>query len=520
MKIRWWRNEFKVGLVVLVAIVLLSIMLIKAYDWRFTPGGREIKIRFDYVGGLLKSAPVHMYGMEIGKVTGIALLEDGVEVTARLYEDISIRSGYQVLIDILGLVGEKYIEIINGPVAGSPLARDALLEGTNPISVGYVLLKVDEITNKTLTTMDFVQSFINTNEREISNSVIELKKLIVEARSTLKETLDNVNILLTKINGLTERVAGEVTQTTANVRNFTEELNKDRAEISSTIQEITGNLTQLVTRSTPAIEQSLSNLQEVSEEAPVYMAEIKQHIDELSKSTSQFMAKLNDVTAASDGKLQKGLDDFGKSAAVLSETVDKIDRLIAGIENGRGTLGKLITDDGTHEQLDETMVAGKRAAEDIGSVARRLDGKLKLLDTLSTRKGYELSYNDLSHSLQSQFTLSSTRPSPYFYLAGLSIRAGDLSYNLQVGRRFGDLTARAGSIRSKAGIGFDYWPFSRRIGVSLEGVDVTKREPQLDVNFAVRLIGGWYFIFGAEDIVGTDTGLIFGFKTEIDQIDP
>ena len=516
MKIRWWCNEFKIGIVVIVAAVLLSIMLIKAYDWRFAPGGQEIRIRFDYVGGLLKNAPVHMYGMEIGKVTEIVLLEDGVEIKTRLYEEVSIREGYQILIDILGLVGEKYIEIINGPV-GNPVASETPLKGTNPISVGYVLLKVDEITDKTLTTMDFVQSFINTNEREISNSVIEFKNLIMEARGTLKETLSNVNALLTRINGLTERVAGEVTQTTANVRSFTEELDKDRAEISSLIQDIADDLTQLVTRSTPVIEQLLSNLQEVSEEVPATMTEIRQHIDELSKSTSQLMAKLDDVTTASNGKLQKGLDDFGKSAAVLSETVDKIDGLVAKIESGEGTLGKLITDESSHEGLNKTMAAGQRAAEDVGNVARRLDGKLKLLDTLGTRKGYELSYNDLSRSMQSQFTLSSTRPNPYFYLAGLSIREGNLSYNLQVGRRFGDLTARAGSIRSKAGIGFDYWPFSRRIGVSLEGVDVTKREPQLDVNFAVRLIGGWYFIFGAEDLVGADTGLTLGFKTEIDQ---
>lgn len=516
MKIRWWRNEFKVGIVVIVAAVLLSIMLIKAYDWRYAPGGKELKIRFDYVGGLLKNAPVHMYGTEVGKISRIVLLVDGVEVRTKLYEEVAIREGYQIRIDILGLVGEKYIEIINGP-ADNPVASETLLTGTNPISVGYVLLKADAITDKTLKTMDFVQSFLNTNEKEISDSVIELKKLVVEARGTLKETLGNVNTLLAKVDGLTQRVAGEVTQTTAKVTNFTEELDRDRAEISSLIQDVTGDLTQLVTRSTPVIEQSLSNLQEVSEEAPVSMAEIRQHIDELGKSTSQLIAKLDDVTTVSNGKLQSGLDDFGKSAAVLSETVDKIDRLVAGIEGGQGTLGKLVTDDGAHKQLDETLVAGKRAADDVGSVARRLDGKLKLLDTLSTRKGYELSYNDLSRSLQSQFTLSSTRPSPYFYLAGLSIRAGDLSYNLQIGRRFGDLTARAGSIRSMAGIGFDYWPFSRRLGISLEGVDVTKREPQLDVNFAVRLFGGWYFIFGAEDLVGADTGLTLGFKTEIDQ---
>ncbi len=264
MKTRWWRNEIKVGIVVIVALVLLSIMLIKAYDWRFAPGGQEIQIRFDYVGGLLKNAPVHMYGMEIGKVIRTTLVEDGVEVTAQLYEKVPIREEYQIRIDILGLVGEKYIEIINGPVS-RPVTGDVPLKGTNPISVGYVLLKADEITDKTLETMNFVQSFISTNEKEIRESVIELKALIVQAQITLRETAEDMNALLTRVNGLTERVEGEVTQATANVITFTEELDKDRAEISSLIKNITGDLDQLMTDATPAIGESIGNFQEVSE---------------------------------------------------------------------------------------------------------------------------------------------------------------------------------------------------------------------------------------------------------------
>ena len=105
-------------------------------------------------------------------------------------------------------------------------------------------------------------------------------------------------------------------------------------------------------------------------------------------------------------------------------------------------------------------------------------------------------------------------------LAGLDIREGDLTYNLQAGRNFGNLTARAGSIRSKAGVGLDYWPFSKRIGISLEGVDITDRHPEVDLNVAVRFLGSWYFILGAEYLTGSDssdTGFNFGLRTEVGQ---
>ena len=516
MKTRWWRNEFKVGLMTIVAVILLSVMLIRAANWRFTPGGQDIRIHFDHVGGLLKSAPVHMYGVEIGKVTSVELADDRVEVIAQLYETASIREGYQILIDILGLVGEKYIEIINGP-AGKPVTSDDPLLGTSPISVGRTLEQADQVITSTLRTINSVQNFIDTNERQVSEGLIELKDFIVESKGVLQKTMADVDALLTRADRLAERAEVDVSQTVANLKAFTEGLNTDREEISSHVRSITDDVDQIVTRTAPAIEKSVANLQAVSEELPASTERIGQQIDELSKSASQLIARFDRIADSSDEKLQSGLEDFGKSAAVLSETVDKIDKLVAKIENGQGTLGKLITDESSYQQLNDTMTAGKHAAEDVSSVTRDLGRKIGFIDTVSMRKGYELSYSSLSESMQNRFTLSSPRSNRYFYLAGVYIREGDLTYNFQAGRNFGNLTARAGSIRSQAGIGLDYWPFPERIGISLEGRDITDRTPELDLSATVRLFGGWHFVLGAEDLAGSDIGFNFGLRTEVGQ---
>ncbi len=499
---------------VIAGLVLLSMLLIRAYNWRIGAGGQEIRIRFDYVGGLLENAPVHMYGMEIGEVNSVRLVGDGVEVGAKIHEDVSIREGYRILIDILGLVGEKYVEIINGP-ADNPVTKDEPLRGISPISVGQVLMKADEITDKTIGTIDFVQEFISQNEKEINAGVTELKNLILEARGILRRTMGDVDTLMERINNLAECTEGDVSQTLASLKAFTEELNTDREEIGSLIGNVTRNLDQLVTRSSPAIEKSLENLQEISEELPNSAREVSQDINELSKSVSQFVAKLDEITDSSNQKLQKGLDDFSRSAAGLNETLDRIDGLIAEVESGRGTLGRLMTDESSYRQLDETMTAGKRAIEDVSDVTRSLNRKIRFFDSFNTTEGYELSYGNLTDSLRNQFTLSSTRSGTYFYLAGLSVRDGELAYDVQVGRRFGDLMARVGSIRSRAGIGLDYWPFSKRVGISLEGVDVTDRRPEVDLDVLVRLFGGWYFILGAEDLAGSKIGFNFGFRAEM-----
>lgn len=500
----------------IVALVVLSIMLIKASNWKFSPGGQEIRIRFDYTGGLLKSAPVHMYGVEVGKVTSIKLADNEVEVMAKLYKAVVLRDGYQILIDILGLVGEKYIEISNGP-PDSPETRDDPLRGISPISVGRVLNKADEIITETLKTVKTVQEFIDTNEEKVSEGLTELTDFIAEAKSILRKTMTDVDVLLTRVDKLAERAEVDVSQTVANLKTFTEELNKDRADISAHVRSITDDIDQMVARTAPAIEKSLANLQALSEGLPASREKIDQHIDELSKSASMLMARLDEMVNSSDEELQKGLEEFGKTVSVLSGTIDKIDGIVSEIESGRGTIGKLITDESGYQRLNETIAAGKDAAEDIRNLTRSLNRKISFIDTAGMWKGYELSYSDLSESLRNQFTISSSRSDRFFYMAGLYVSEGDLTYHLQAGKNFGNFTVRAGSIRSKAGVGFDYWAIPRRLGISLEGRNITDRQPDVDLNVAIRLFGGWHFVLGAEDLAGSDIGFNFGFRVEVSQ---
>jgi len=96
-------------------------------------------------------------------------------------------------------------------------------------------------------------------------------------------------------------------------------------------------------------------------------------------------------------------------------------------------------------------------------------------------------------------------------MAGLSVR--DIpTYDLQVGREFGDLMVRVGAIRSKSSIGLDYWILSRHLSASLEVIDVTDREPTVDMDLAFRFFDSWYFIFGARDLARSKRGFNIGFR--------
>ena len=63
---------------------------------------------------------------------------------------------------------------------------------------------------------------------------------------------------------------------------------------------------------------------------------------------SNFNKVSKDFSSISDS-LQKA--DLGKTAKNLQKTLDNVDKIIAGVESGKGTLGKLMKDDAFYTEL-------------------------------------------------------------------------------------------------------------------------------------------------------------------------
>lgn len=511
MKTKWWRDEFKVGLMFIVGIALLGIMLFRASQCRVTSGDREAKVQFGYVGGLLKKAPVHMHGIEIGRVKSVELMGNKVEVIISLRKTEPIREGYRIYIDILGLVGEKYIEILNGPIENPPSKDDPLI-GLDPISVGHVMVRTEEIADKTLKTIDFIQEFVEINGKKVQTGAGDLRDFAIETREMLRKTLNNMDSLMTNINCLTETAEADIGETITNLKTLTQGLNSDREKVSSLIENTTGKLDTLITNSSSAVDESVENFQKLSVDLRDSTAKASQIISGLSESLSSLIAQLKDATGSGTNKIQKGLDEIDKSAKLLNSTIMRIDRLLSKIENGEGTLGKFVSEDTGYQQFNSAINAGKQTVNEINSVVSNVNRKLQFFDEFGNTREYGIDYDHQSQTLEAQFKLSLFRISPYYYLAGLSMREDNLNYDLQIGRRFGPLIARAGAISSKAGVGIDYWPISRRLGFSLEGTDITEKRPRLDMDVAIRMLGDWYFSLGTEDFTSSDRSFKFGIK--------
>jgi len=136
MKKRWKI----IGLVVLIVVVVVGVA--SPFVYRYCQQGYEIKVIFKSVAGLKEMAPVRLAGIGVGRVEKINLIQEPavrVEVILWIKEDIKVRENSHFNITTIGLLGEKYIEIIPGSV-DSPVAKP----GTTFIGREPIILSEEE----------------------------------------------------------------------------------------------------------------------------------------------------------------------------------------------------------------------------------------------------------------------------------------------------------------------------------------------------------------------------------------
>ncbi|HGJ67170.1 TPA: MCE family protein [bacterium] len=526
MKARGLQNEVKVGIMMLIGLILLVILILRASHWQPTSNMNEIRIRFDNVGGLLRNAPVSMHGMEIGKVKSIELMGNWVQVTVNIDKNIQIKDGYRILIDIIGIVGEKYIEIVNGPPTNMATKDDPLM-GISPPSIGNLLIEAKNVAQKAEETLIVAKGIIDANKGDVKTSIDDIRKFIVTTSETMERTLQNLDIMMTRINRLTEFKEGDIAKTITEVKTLVTELNNDRERISPIVNSFIKNLDKISSDTSLTLGSSLDNLKKSSEDIRTLTEKLDKNVVDLTESVSKIVGKLDNTTDDSSKKIQSTLVDLGRASALMNNILDRADYIVTEVEKGNGTVGKLIKSDEGYNQINEVMAVSKKALDnvdktfanvnqavtDFNKATKDLNSwRLQLFGDVSSVGEYELSYNHLSGTLQNQLRLSVLPSMPYTYIGGIFMKGDAIKYDLQAGRRFGNLTVRGGFIRSIAGLGLDYWVIPDRLILSVEGVNITTKEPEIGIDASIRMFNNWYLMFGADAINVNKSGLSAGVR--------
>ncbi len=176
-------TELKVGIFVFIGLVIFVLFVLMIGDFRLINPGYTFKVTFGFANGVTNSAPVRLSGVDVGEVRNIIIGYDEsakkplVTIEVWVRKAAKIPADSRVWVNMLGLLGEKYIEIIPGQDHTNLLREGSIIIGEDPIAI-------QEITDLS---------------REIAEQVGETVEDVSVTLSKLNMTLDSINLILANV---------------------------------------------------------------------------------------------------------------------------------------------------------------------------------------------------------------------------------------------------------------------------------------------------------------------------------
>jgi phospholipid/cholesterol/gamma-HCH transport system substrate-binding protein len=319
------RNEVVVGIVVIAGILLIIFGTL----WlRGIALGREevtVEARFREVGQLLTGSSVKFRGVPIGRVDAIALEPggDAVIVTMSISGDVRLPADRVVVLAPESMFGDWQAEIVSR--AQFPFYEYAQSLDPNVLP-GYALPDMSRLTA--------VADQIARNLATIS---------------------DRFEIAFTE-------------ETALNIR-----------EAIENIQEVSEQLTGLVSSQQVAIEEVARNLEQTSEAAGQAALTMQRAFAEVEQAVAggrltSIVQNVERATSRSDSLiaiLVSASHDLRATAIRADSTFQQVSGIASAVERGEGTLGRLLRDTALYVNLVETNVEVQALLSDIRRNPRR-----------------------------------------------------------------------------------------------------------------------------------------------------
>lgn len=296
------RHEVTVGALTFMGIVLMILGYNYLKGNELFSKNYTYKINFANTTGLYPANSIVINGLEVGRVKEIKLANDlanQVIVTISLPKDLFIPEDSKFTIESLDLLGKKAISIVRGQ-GSTNLSEDKIYQGVVPQDMfSAITEQLTPISAKADKLLGSLDTMIN----DVHNAIGKGEN------SNLKKTMDNVTVTL-------------------------ENANKVLADVSNIFQQQKGNIENLIKNADGV----MANTNEITKK----IADNSQSIDNILKN---FETLSNKVSQA----------DIESTINSAKSTLEEVTKLLAAINDGQGTLGKIAKDENLYLSIDSTI---------------------------------------------------------------------------------------------------------------------------------------------------------------------
>ena len=191
------KRELRIGIFVGSALVVMAVFIFIVGDLSlmFRKTGYTVTVDFDSAAGLESRTVVKMSGVKIGYIEDIKLAKRKARVTLSIFAGVEIPKDSKAAAASLGLLGEKYLDILPGDAAESCRPGDALAAAS---SFGF----------------DQIGGLLQSVGTEVSEAGRAVKDTLgPDMRANLNRTIESLACLSSDLKDLVGRNRAEIGKT-------------------------------------------------------------------------------------------------------------------------------------------------------------------------------------------------------------------------------------------------------------------------------------------------------------------
>jgi phospholipid/cholesterol/gamma-HCH transport system substrate-binding protein len=466
--------EVRVGLLTIFAGLALLYLSLKTAGVAIFHRGEAMKfsIYFNSVAGIEERAKVKLSGVEIGYISNIDLADNSkAQITVSLTRPADIRTDATATIRTSGLLGERYIELVQGKSA-SPLLKngETLTRSEDAAEISEMMSKMSEA-------MDDIKAITKSLKNTLGSA---------EGEQSLKNILKNIDLASANMEAILNENRTALKSTISNFSAISETFAKSAPALAENLDKMASGLRGIIDDNKANLKTGIANIRDISSEFGGILKENRGNL----KTTM-------DNVALASGKVDNLIASFKEASSSIANVASKMER-------GEGTVGKLMTDDAVYNNLNDTLSGAKKFINKAEEITLLVGIRGEWQTDADQSKVY------LSLKLQ-------PREDKYYLLeVSEDMRRQDLSSTRNtinsvlitalMAKRFSDLTVRAGFIESSAGGGLDYHLFADNFTASvdlfnLSGYDKTAKSSQLKAQLRWNAHKYVYLYAGGDELL-------------------
>ncbi len=485
------KTPLLVGLLVIVGVVAFVFTFGTLDKGMDESEAYTVFARFDDASGLAPGSRVMIAGIEVGRLGTPALdVEDPSKALVPLLikNDVILRKG---------IWSEDKQTWVNGATA---VRRQASLIGDYDVTVspgidgprippgGTILNIVSE------SGLGAVMKTIETSTKTIMPQLDRITNDIGAITAALRDAIgdETGTAALSKIRDDVSRTTDNVQQLTAEMRNFLKESVYPRGDnlerILVNLERTSGELARASTGSGERFERILTRIESVT-------TDISRFVKDQTADPSQ----------AKSGTVASVIAGLEKNMALIEGSLENIRSVSADLEQGRGTIGRLLTDDKLITDIERVIAD----VEDFTSTFSRTQIKIQFrTDYYVGRDAFKSTIDfslqpapDKYYLLQliddpigkatrrTRVTTSNDPRVPPVLVEEILETSSDFKITAQIAKRFHFMTVRYGIMESTGGLGLDVDLLNDALNFKFDIFEMGRDEyPRL------RLLGQWEFI--------------------------